>query len=92
MKNSTLNNALRKPQLIISFIEALLHSLIKVLLLIKDQYALHQWKLERKYQEMRPFFSMKCLFKAATLKSALETPTAKISKHLTMAFKMEDEY
>lgn len=32
------------------------------------------------------------VFKAVTLKSVLETPTAKNSKHLTMAFKMKDEY
>lgn len=47
-----------------------------VFLLIKDQHALHQWKLEKKYQGMKKWQIFQHeVFKAVTLKSALTTPT-----------------
>lgn len=75
-KIETLNDLLGKPQLFISCLEILLLSSIGALLLIKDKNALHQWKLKRKYQKMRKWeIFQHGVFKAATLKWTLTTPT-----------------
>lgn len=74
-KNSILNHILRKPQLIIGCLETLLLNPRRVLLIIKDYYVFHQWKLEWKYQMRKWDLFEHEVFKAVTLKSALTTTT-----------------
>lgn len=92
-KNSTLNDLLGKPQLFISCLETLLLSSIRALLLIKDKNELHQWKLKRKYQEMRKWeIFQHGVFKVVTLKWTLTTPTdSKKFKAFDNNLKVKDE-